>query len=328
MKRLVDADRLARPRTVRQARGAAGRPGRPAGEVPDGRPLLDAARRGDAIAARARLAELVDAADLPAQLAHHLALVETGLAEAAEDTDATTACDGWRRAWRHWFRWLAGDDPQAGSVRPLLLAHLLDRHRHRLNDHLARGETTAAGGLWSLVGSLPTGAAGTPFAAEVVDRVAGFHDELATEYLLTTREAMRLGAIPEGWRADYPRGLAMLDRLLALDADNGRLLTAFVETCNDWALDLYHCQRWTELQALVDRAAPAADRLRRLIDGRTGELLARNALSELCKVRGFVEPNAGRKAEHYREALRLNPANRNARELLDELESPGDDDAG
>ena len=51
---------------------------------------------------------------------------------------------------------------------------------------------------------------------------------------------MRYGDVPEGWHADYEKGLSHLRRLLSLDRDNVRLLTAVVEVCGDWFLDLYN----------------------------------------------------------------------------------------
>ena len=54
--------------------------------------------------------------------------------------------------------------------------------------------------------------------------------------------------------------------------------------------------------------------------GWPGELAARAALSEFFKFRGFVADDWDRKRALYREALELNPANDNVRNLLAELE--------
>ena len=45
----------------------------------------------------------------------------------------------------------------------------------------------------------------------------------------------------------------------------------------------------------------------------------RATLSDFYKARGFVESDPGRKAALYREALELNPANQNVRELLADM---------
>ena len=54
--------------------------------------------------------------------------------------------------------------------------------------------------------------------------------------------------------------------------------------------------------------------------GWPGELAARAALSEFFKFRGFIANDRERKQALYREALELNPANDNVRNLLTELE--------
>jgi hypothetical protein len=123
-------------------------------------------------------------------------------------------------------------------------------------------------------------------------------------------------------KADYEAGLTMLRRLLSLDGENVRLLTALVETCNDWFLDLYHLQDRRALAEQVMRHTPFATQLMRLVGTQSGAHAARAALSDFYKVRGFVETDRARKIELYREALALNPANANVRDLLAELVGP------
>src|SRR5262249_53956806 len=223
-----------------------------------------------------------------------------------------------RRAWRSWLRFL--EEPPAPEARDLALDHLLTGHRHRLEGLLAREAIEPARRLWGLAQELPPLAPSDVLRGELAARVERFRDELATEYLLTTREAMRYGAIPEGWRADYEKGLAGLRRLLSLDRDNLRLLTALVEVCAEWFLDLYNAADPPTLAAQVERFTPFAVQLARQTEGRPGELPARVALSDFFKFRGFVARSAEDKKALYREALRFNPANANARELLAELD--------
>src|SRR5262249_32934480 len=136
------------------------------------------------------------------------------------------------------------------------------------------------------------------------------------------REAMRYGSIPEGWRADYEKGLGYLRRLLSLDRDNPRLLAALLEICNDWFLDLYHQGNAVALRAQVERFTPFALQLARRIDERPGDLPARAVLADFWKFRGFIAADRESKVALYREALRFNSANNNVRDLLAELESP------
>jgi hypothetical protein len=295
--------------------------------LPDGNALLDALARGDRDGARAKLAALADSPELSARLAHHLALIEQRAALALEDrgqTDAAEPC--WRRAWRCWLRGLAAADAPAEEARGLVLDWVLGRHRVCVNDLLARNLVDPARRHWNLVQELPARAAGEGEALgrDLAGRVARFREELATEYLLTTREAMRYGEVPEGWRADYEKGLGYLRRLLSLDRDNLRLLTALVEVCTEWFLDLYNAEDAPGLREQVDRFTPFALQLARLVEDRPGDLSARAALADFYKFRGFVAGDRARKAALYREALRFHPANDNVRSLLADLGEPAE----
>src|SRR5262249_3353633 len=160
-------------------------------------------------------------------LAHHLALVFHRAAVAFEGGDRpelTDAC--WYLAWRNWLR--------TGALRsPELLDWLLGIHRRRIEELLARDDADQARRHWGYVHGLAERVrpAEEALAKERDERAAGFREELATEYLLSTREAMRYGSVPAGWSADYEKGVGLLSRLLALDPGNARLLTALVEVC-------------------------------------------------------------------------------------------------
>jgi hypothetical protein len=131
---------------------------------------------------------------------------------------------------------------------------------------------------------------------------------------------MRYGAVPEGWQADYEKGLRYLRRLLSLDRENVRLLTALVEICSEWFLDLYRTQAMRAMAEQVERFTPFALQLLRLVEERPGDVAARAVLSEFYKFRGFVQRSKEEKVALYREALRLNPGNNNVRDLLAEIE--------
>jgi hypothetical protein len=283
--------------------------------LPEGDGLLEAARRDDPEAVRSGLSALADRTDLPGRLHHHLALLAWRAANhLVEQDEPERAAPLWRQAWRSWLSFVAGSDGPAEAERGRLLDHLLEVHRRRINDLLALGAMEPARFHYELVGSLP---GWWPPMAEKVER---FRNDLATAYLLTTREAMRHGTIPEGWRADYERGLSLLVRLLSLEHDNVRLLTALVEVSAEWFFDLYNLQDVPRLREQVGRCTPFALHLARLVADRPGELPARSALAEFWKVRGVLESDPSRKIALYREALGFDPGNANVRELLAQLE--------
>lgn len=295
------------------------------GALGEGEAVLAAARAGDGEEARRLLGER---AGLSPRLHHHLALLATRAALAQERTEPAAAAEAWRRAWRHWLALLAAPEAPAGAA---LFDHLLTAHRARLNDLLRQGEVEPARRYAALVRQLPdmAGPDHPHLRDDLAGRAARFWDELATEHLLATRESMRFGDIPEGWRADYERGLTALRRLMALDRDNVRLLTAVVETCAAWFLDLYNTHDPDRLRQEVERYAPLAAHLVRLTASQPGDHPARPALAEFYKFRGFVEADPASRAALYREALRLNPRNDNVRDLLAQLEGEatgGDDD--
>jgi hypothetical protein len=348
----ADAVRAALPELERRARARAladaGRPDEAAptvtaallvdmvdliGALPNGADLLDAAVEGDLLAVRSGLKAMTERpySEFPPRLAHHLALMETRAADALDGADRGEDAEPRRRAaWRMWLCFLANPELPAGAdpaqARAVLLDWLLAAHRRRIADLLARNAVDAARRHWNLVQDLPDTAAGIDAALgrDLALRAAHFRDELATDYLLATREAMRYGAIPEGLRADYGKGLSGLLRLLSLDRDNVRLLTAVVEICDDWFLDLYNAADGRGLTDTVERFIQFATQLARLVEGRPGDLAARAALADYWKFRGFTAGDPIHKVELYREALGFNPGNDNVRKLLQDLDEPAD----
>jgi hypothetical protein len=289
-------------------------------QSPGGPEVFAAAENGNFAQARGRLATVAEHPELSPQLAHHLALVYTRAARQLEQQDRDDlAAPCWRRAWRCWQVW--ANSAELSAVR-LLIDHLLTGHRTRLKDLLARNLVNRARPLWDLLQAIQP--ADTEAGKLVREHLAGFRDQLATDFLLEMRDAMRHGAIPQGWRSDYEQGLARLRRLLSLDRDNRRLLTALVEICADWFLDLYDLRDAKRLKDEVERYTPFSQQLARTL-GKTGdtwpeEMTARTALSEFFKFRAFVTDDMERKRELYREALAFNPANENVRNLLGGME--------
>jgi hypothetical protein len=290
---------------------------------PDGTAILGAAERGDLPAARQALAALAARRDLSPRLAHHLALVYHRAAVFFEDherPDDAGPC--WRLAWPCWLRLLASSGQPVTGDHPLL-THLLGTHRRRIGSLLARDQVEPARRHWALVQELPQAARPIDgaLAETLAESAARFREELATEYLVATREAMRYGPVAEGWRADYDRGLAGLARLLSLDKGNVRLLTALVETCNDYFHDCYVNEDTRRLWDGVEHYTPFALQLALLADRRQADLTARAALAEFYKFRGFVAPERERKLALFREALGFDPRNDNIRELLKQAEN-------
>jgi tetratricopeptide (TPR) repeat protein len=291
---------------------------------PGGSAVLGAAERGDLPAARQALAEVAGRRGLAPRLAHHLAVVYHRAAlffEEQERPDDAEAC--WRRAWPCWLRLLASSAQAVTGDHPLL-SHLLGIHRRRVSALLARDRVETARRHWALVQELPDMARPIDgaLARALAESAARFREELATEYLVATREAMRYGPVAEGWRADYDKGLAGLTRLLSLDKGNVRLLTALVETCNDYFHDCYVNEDTRRLWEGVERYTPFALQLALLADRRRADLTARAGLAEFYKFRGFVAPERERKVALFREALGFDPRNANVRELLEEAEKP------
>ncbi len=308
---------------------------------PEGQALCEALSLGDNDAAAIRLLHsLYDSSQVPPRLLHHLTLLALRPAQQLEEADQTAQAEPfWRRAWQALLRWLA--DPVAAGItaedRTLLLDWLLGVHRGHIKDLLARGEVDRARRHWNLVQELPEKArlVGQAFQPDLsgpnvrlesltyddlAQRLVRFRDDLAGEYLVATREAMRYGTIPEGMRADYDKGLTYLRRLLSLDNQSVRLLTVLVEICGEYFLDLYHAGNPSALVEQVERFTPFALQLARMIEKDSAALPARAALAEFCKFRGFITRDRQEKLALYREALRFNPANENVRQLLDDLE--------
>jgi hypothetical protein len=291
---------------------------------PSGRAILALAAQGDLAGAREALAALAQRADLPRPLVHHLALIFHRAALYGEDQGRAELADRcWRLAWPCWLRFLDSEDGEAEPRYRPLLGRLLDIHARYINDFLCQDQVDAARRHWNYVEGLASLASeGNPaLRGELGEAVPRFRAELASSYLTVTWEVLKTGAVAEGWRADYEKGLGYLRRLLSLDRDNVRLLTALVEICGDWFLDCYNNEDPRTLCEQVERFTPFALKLARLVEGRPGEWAARAALAEFCKYRGFIAANPAERISLYREAVRFNPDNENVRQLLAEVEA-------
>jgi tetratricopeptide (TPR) repeat protein len=274
---------------------------------PEGPALLDAAQDGDLFTARQLLAALAGRDDLPPALAHHLALFYHRAAIDLDERAGTDPADPyWRLAWHGWLSWAAAQADR-GS---LVIDWLLGIHRCQINTLLARSAVDQARRHWRIIRGLPEQTRDERVTQLLSNKIEAFREQLATEHLVATREAMRYGIIADGWNADYEKGLGYLSRLLSLDRDNVRLLTALVEICTEWFLDCYNNQDFPRLWQGVERYTPFAAQLARLVDQAGGvELSARAALSEFYNYRAFTTADPEHKAALYREALRFDLSN-------------------
>jgi hypothetical protein len=296
---------------------------------PQGQAIVAAASAGDLAAAQQDLIALARQNDLSPALAHHLALFFYRAAQYCEDeADGKTADAYWRLAWPCWLRFLQpGDSPKTGQTPELpanqrfFLTRLFDKHHHFIRDYLSWNAIEDARRHWLLVENVQaTVETYAPIlAAEVMDCVARFREKLAADYLTATREVLKHGVAAVGWRANYEQGLQYLRRLLSLDPDNLRLLTALVDICGDWFLDCYNNEDPRTLWEQVPRFHPFAVKLARLVDHQPQEWSARAAVAEFYKFRGLMAPHRAEKIAVYREALRFNPDDINLRELLASL---------
>jgi hypothetical protein len=263
-----------------------------------GRAALDAAQRDDTAAVHASLEVLAQRDSLEPETAHHLAVIYHRGVQCVGESDPGLADRLWRLSWRCWLRWA---QTAKSSDRNLVFSCLLTEHRTSIRDLLARNAIDAARRHWRRIMDL----AGNPLLARRID---AFRDELATEYLVLTRESMRYGTIPAGYDADYETALNWLTRLLSLDRDNPRLLTDLVSICAEWFHECYAISDLDKLAQGVERFTPFALQLGRLIERSKGaELTARSALAEFTKFRGYVADDPQRKAELYREAEHWHP---------------------
>lgn len=290
---------------------------------PRGQEILQFAQNGEVQSARDMLMSLTQESTLPERLWHHLALSWQRVALAFEaQAQMQEAIQHWRLSWNCWLHWLL---TQNEGVRATFLGHLLEQHRGQIKTLLSRDQVDAARRYWQMIQELPNGVdAESELATTLKERLSRFREEMALDYLLATREVMRSGDIPEGWRCNYEAGTLYLRKLLSLDRDNRRLLIALVEICTDWFLDLYDTQDASRLREQVDRFTPFAKQLERMVaDEETPDeekVTARSVLSEMWKFRGFVAADYAEKISLYRAALELNPANENVQRLLTDLE--------
>jgi hypothetical protein len=116
----------------------------------------------------------------------------------------------------------------------------------------------------------------------------------------------------------YAKGITRLEAFTSIGVPVEGVLRATLDLYNQWAYDLYVAQRVDDIDALLARAHPTAEQLMPMCDEGHGEREPNQALAKYFLTRGFRAPNAAQSTAELRRALAWNPADVNARELLDQ----------
>ena len=157
--------------------------------------------------------------------------------------------------------------------------------------------------------------------ASVTELAASLLDDwcaaLVHEAEKETEDPEAIKSLPEGVRKNYEGGILRLEPFVNLNIPVVRVLHKSLHWYNDWCYDLYVKRELQRIRAVLEPARKLADQLiPQCIQGRDFDP-ANQALSQHFLLRGFSNDGpADRAMEAYREALRWNAANANARDLL------------
>jgi tetratricopeptide (TPR) repeat protein len=154
----------------------------------------------------------------------------------------------------------------------------------------------------------------TKLAAELLDNWCA---ALVHEAEKETENPEAIKDLPQGIRKNYEGGIDRLAPFINLNIGVVRVLHNSLLWYNDWCYDLYVKRELQPIRELLQPACKVADKLIPLcIQGRDFEP-ANQALSQHFLLRGFASDGPPERAmEAYKEALRWNAANTNARQLL------------
>lgn len=161
--------------------------------------------------------------------------------------------------------------------------------------------------------------------SERLQRVREVADDLLDDWCATlVREAEKetddpeaIRNLPEGIRKNYNGGIVRLQPFIDLEIPVNRVLHKSLLWFNEWCYDLYVKRELERIRTILKSARGVADQLiPRCTQGRDFEA-ANQVLSQHFLLRGFSNDGPPERAiEAYKEALRWNAANTNARELL------------
>ncbi|MGI5168551.1 hypothetical protein ACQEU3_29815 [Spirillospora sp. CA-253888] len=122
--------------------------------------------------------------------------------------------------------------------------------------------------------------------------------------------------LPQGVRADYESGIALLAPMVRLGVPARPVLAAGIGWHNDWCYCLYSLKDFTGLRRVLESGADFAARLAGLCVPGEGHRRENQALSVHHMFRGVVAPTDGEAVADLEEALRWDPVNQNAVDLL------------
>ena len=140
--------------------------------------------------------------------------------------------------------------------------------------------------------------------------------KLVGEAERTTEDAEAIKNLPEGIRKNYEGGIRHLERFLALEVPNVRVLRSLLDWRNDWCYDLYVTRKIELIRQLMTPARNVADLLVPLCTTGRGHTPEDQALSQHFLLRGFTGDDPEQKTKDFEASLEWNPANHNAAELL------------
>jgi tetratricopeptide (TPR) repeat protein len=163
------------------------------------------------------------------------------------------------------------------------------------------------------------------FEAQRLQRVREIADDLLDDWCAAlVREAEKEASDPEairnlaeGIRKNYKGGILRLQPFIDLKIPVNRVLHKSLHWYNDWCYDLYVKRDLEGIRTILNSARTVADQLiPRCTQGRDFEA-ANQVLSQHFLLRGFAHDGPLEGAiDAYKEALRWNAANTDARQLL------------
>lgn len=195
-----------------------------------------------------------------------------------------------------------------------VMTELLALHMAAGNQDLAAGRPAAAREHLAAVTGLAKGTG--PIAELAKDRLAEWCAQLIGDAERTLLDPDAIGRLPDGVDRNYAGAIGDLAGLTATAAAPEALLVAALNWYNDWGHRLYLRQEPDELRTILAPAQKLADRLAARSTPGVGHLPANRALCRHFVLRGWLgdEDDAGE--AHLRTALRWNPSDGNAANLL------------
>ncbi|MFC9974785.1 hypothetical protein ACFVH6_28170 [Spirillospora sp. NPDC127200] len=226
-------------------------------------------------------------------------------------------------------------------ARERIAGELLDLHAAQGARALAAGRTATARlhlrcldacrtgpeAAAALLADLPSGLgvrygpAADPGRFAVIARLAGAAlDHWSANVVEDAERAVNdpdaIDRLPQGIRADYEAGIAVLAPLVRLGVPSRPVLEAGLGWHNDWCYCLYSLKDFDVLRQVLESGAGFAAKLSALGVPGEGHRRENQALSVHHMFRGVVAPTDAEAVTVLEEAVRWNPVNHNAIDLL------------